>query len=112
MSGDQGDAPERPEFKPLTGADVDKFLDWCKGTEYWNDANIANVDVLDAFGGFSIGDLKWICQAIIQAKEIPDVSIMARAILARDVAILRPSIRRSESLTLRLRRPGSSPVDS
>lgn len=80
---------ERAEFKPISGADVDKFLIWCNGTDYGIDPQIANKDVQDAFGGFSIGDLKWICQAIVQAKTIPALGTMARAILARDVAILR-----------------------
>jgi len=84
---------ERAEFKPISGADVDLFLIWCKGRDFGESPQIANADALDAFRGFSIGDLKWLCQAMIQAKAIPDLSTMARAILARDVAILRSNDR-------------------
>lgn len=95
MAFNLDDPPETAEFKPISGADADKFLIWCKGTNYGIDANIANKDVQDAFLGFSIGDLKWICLAINQAKTIPDLATIRRAILARDVAILRSGDRDS-----------------
>lgn len=89
MTADPSGQSERPEFKPISGADADKFLIWCNGTEYGIDAQIANKDVLDAFRGFTIGDLKWLCQAIHQAQGIPDLAAMVKAIKSRDVAVLR-----------------------
>jgi hypothetical protein len=81
--------PERGQFKPLTAEYADKFVIWCKGRDFGQDREIANKDVLDVFDGFSIDDVRWLAEAIIQAKVIPDLGTMARAILARDVAILR-----------------------
>ncbi len=89
MPTDQGDQSERPKFKPISGADVDKFLIWCNGTDYEIDPQIENKGVLEAFDGFSVGDLKWLCQAINQARRIPDLAIMAKAIKSRDVTDLR-----------------------
>lgn len=89
MSADDSGQPERGQFKPLTAEIADQFVIWCKGRDFGQDREIANKDVLEAFDGMSIGDVRWLAQAIIQAKVIPDLGTMARAILARDVAILR-----------------------
>jgi hypothetical protein len=83
------DTTETPQSEPITGGDAIKFASWCNGLDFANDANIEDQDVLDAFRGFSVADLIWLCRAINQAQGIPDLAIMAKAILARDVAILR-----------------------
>lgn len=89
MAFELRDVPDRTEYKPISLADVDKFLIWCNGTDYGIDPLIANKDVLAAFDGFTIGDLKWICQAIHQARQIPDLATMVKAIKSRDVTDIR-----------------------
>lgn len=80
---------ETPKFTPICGADTAKFLFWCTGTGLEIDAQIDNAELLAAFSGFSVFDLKWLCQAIKQAGNIPDLATMRKATQARDVSILR-----------------------
>lgn len=77
------------KFTPICGSDTAKFLLWCTGTGFEIDAQIDNAELLEAFRGFSVLDLKWLCQAIKQAGNIPDLATMRKATLARDVSVLR-----------------------
>lgn len=80
---------DRAEYQPITGADADIFLSWCKGAGFTIDPEIDVQAVLAAFSGFTKSDLRWLCAAMRQANNAPDLGRMAKAIKARDVAPLR-----------------------
>lgn len=76
-------------YQPISGADADIFLSWCNGAGFTIDPEIDVQAVLEAFDGFTKTDLRWLCQAIRQAGNAPDLATMAKAVKARDVAPLR-----------------------
>ena len=78
------------DWRPISGADCDVFLSWANAQGFRIGPENANKDVQDAFQGFTAGDLRWLCKAMIQAQpKKPDLATLRRAVLARNVAILR-----------------------
>ena len=81
----------RPDGSPrFPRADVEKLVEWIYAQELPTHPDAMIVDILvEAFDGFKQSDLRWLCAAIKQARGVPAPSCMARAIRARDVALLR-----------------------
>ena len=83
-------SPRPARFQTITRADVQKLVTWIYEQDLQMHPDTMIVDkLLTAFDGFTRGDLRWLCAAIKQAGEVPAPSYMAKAIRARDVALLR-----------------------
>lgn len=65
------------------------FIDWLKGQEFEVHVDVTVGHILTDLSGKRPEDLRWLCQAILQAKKAPEPWRMSKALKARDVGILR-----------------------
>ena len=91
-----GDPAPDPDPVPVNHArlaihleDVEKLRDWIFKQELPIHNQVTAAHLVTALSGMIEADLRWICQAIKQAERAPAPSQMRRALVARDVAILR-----------------------
>jgi len=84
-------APPADDLPRGLGHDSAKrFIDWVKAQDGVQvSRKVTFGHVVCNMGGFTDADLRWLCLAIKQAKKAPKPSIMAAAVKARDVSILR-----------------------
>lgn len=65
------------------------FIEWLKTQEFEVHVDVTLGHVLTDLSGKRPEDLRWLCQAILQAKKAPEPWRMSKALKARDVGILR-----------------------
>lgn len=86
--------PEKPTTNASTNAlqipEIHKFINWVHAQDLPVHADVKVGHCAVAFSGLCVADLRWLCQAIRQAGRAPVPATMKKAILARDVSILRP----------------------
>lgn len=89
-------APE-PERLPknfarsaMQHADAVKFRDWIYSQEDLpTHARVTLGGIVCGLSGLGHSDLRWLCQAILQAETAPSPDLMRRAVLTHDVSVLR-----------------------
>lgn len=88
----------RPEPDPLPEnlcrsaiqhEDATKFVEWVHEQDLPIHAAVTVGGILVGLSGLGRNDLGWLCRAIRQAGRAPAPEIMRRAVMTRDVAVLR-----------------------
>ncbi len=86
--------PEKPTSNASSHAvqvpELRKFVDWIKKQDLPIHADVKVGHCQVCFSGMCVADLRWLCQAIRQAGRAPAPTTMKKAVIARDVSILRP----------------------
>lgn len=70
--------------------DARVFVDWIKKQSIEIHVDVTPGRVLVVLSGLGLPDLKWLCKAILQAGRAPQPETMKKAVVARDVRVLRP----------------------
>lgn len=91
-----GEALPDPDPVPVNHArlaiqedDVKNLRDWIFKQEFPIHNQVTVAHLVTALSGMVRSDLRWLCQAMNQAERAPAPSQMRRALVSRDVAILR-----------------------
>ena len=71
-------------------ADAHKFVDWIWEKEIPTHIDVTPGRILIVLSGMGRPDLRWLCGAILQAGRAPKPETMKKAVIARNVKILRP----------------------
>lgn len=80
---------KEPVISCLPVQDARRFLDWLDQQDVKRAEGIGLITCMEALSGCTQGDLRWLCAAIHQAGIAPAPGTMKKAVLARDVAVLR-----------------------
>lgn len=72
-------------------AQANDFLDWLELKDYPRSEEVRLIGILEAFSGFTVEDMRWLCRAINHVNYAPEPAAMAAAVKARDAGLLRRS---------------------
>lgn len=81
--------PENFARSAIQHVDAVKFRDWIFAQELPTHARVTIGGILVGLSGLGTKDLRWLCQAILQAEKAPSPRLMRRAVLTHDVSVLR-----------------------
>ncbi len=70
-------------------ADAEKFRDWIYAEKLPTHARVTLGGIVVGLSGLGKPDLRWLCQAIRQARRAPSPELMRRAVTSHDVSVLR-----------------------
>ena len=81
--------PENFARSAIQHVDAVKFRDWIFAQDIPTHARVTIGGILVGLSGLGKPDLRWLCQAIVQAGRAPSPGAMKRAVLTHDVSVLR-----------------------
>ncbi len=81
--------PENFARSAIQHVDAVKFRDWIFAQKIPTHARVTIGGILVGLSGLGKEDLRWLCQAILQAERAPSPGNMRRAVLTHDVSVLR-----------------------
>ena len=81
--------PENFARSAIQHDDATRFRDWIFAQKIPIHAQVTIGGILVGLSGLGRKDLRWLCQAILQAKRAPSPGYMRRAVLTHDVSVLR-----------------------
>jgi len=81
--------PENFARSAMQHADAVKFRDWIFDQDVPTHARVTLGGIVVGLSGLGREDLRWLCQAILQAGRAPSPGVMRRAVLTHDVSVLR-----------------------
>jgi hypothetical protein len=81
--------PENFARSAIQHEDAVKFRDWIFAQKLPTHARVTIGGILVGLSGLGTKDLRWLCQAILQAEVAPSPRLMRRAVLTHDVSVLR-----------------------
>ncbi len=81
--------PENFARSAIQHVDAVKFRDWIFAQKIPTHARVTVGGILVGLSGLGKSDLRWLCQAILQAGRAPSPGKMRRAVLTHDVSVLR-----------------------
>ena len=81
--------PENFARSAIQHEDAVRFRDWIFAQKIPVHAQVTIGGILVGLSGLGRKDLRWLCQAILQAKRAPSPGYMRRAVLTHDVSVLR-----------------------
>ena len=81
--------PENFARSAIQHDDATRFRDWIFAQKIPTHAQVTVGGILVGLSGLGRKDLRWLCQAILQAERAPSPGYMRRAVLTPDVSVLR-----------------------